>query len=90
MPDNAITVSVDAAQANVKRHLLYCYGEPDRQEMVGIEVAAGLIMHGHLELAIVEDAIDAGWDPGSQHILAFLAMAPLGPTTSLRSFLCDC
>lgn len=48
------------------------YGQPDEHEMIGLVEAVRLIARGEIRWRQVEQAIDAGWDPATQHILDFL------------------
>ncbi len=77
MPASPIVPGTDLGADDLTRRLLRRYGEVDHQEMVGLAAAVGLIVQGRLDLDVVVEAIDAGWDPGSQHVLAFLAQVPI-------------
>lgn len=48
------------------------YGDPDPDEGIGLADAVRLITRGEVNWWQVEQAIDAGWDPATQHILDFL------------------
>jgi hypothetical protein len=77
MPHEPAAEGIKPDTEDLKRRLLRRYGKADHQELVGLAAAVGLIAQGRLGLDVVEEAIDAGWDPGSQHVLAFLAQVPI-------------